>query len=168
MARPVEWFQHLPRILAHLADPASPALLTRPHIQLLFGVERRNAQHLLHRFGAARLGNQLVLDRQHLLAQLQALAAGEDFAREQRRHDRVRGVVADARATWQLSRVSLPEPTARSLRQLPASIRLAPGRLSVDFSDAVDLLGQLLELSQAIGEDFERFEALLNQDPLLS
>jgi len=168
MARPVEWFQRLPRILAILAQSDAPALLNRTSIQQLFGVERRNAQYLLRRFGAVRLGNALVIERERLASQLEGLAGADDFERRRRRHEQVRTVLTEARATWQLARISLPEPSAEGLSQLPPTIQLEPGRLAIHFSGAVDLLGQLLELSKAIGEDFDRFEGMLNQDPLPS
>jgi hypothetical protein len=66
----------------------------------------------------------------------------------------------------QLSRIVLPEPASGSLSDLPSTIRLEPGALRIEFRGAIDLLSQLLELSRAIGEDFERFEGLLSQDPL--
>ena len=166
MARPIDWFQRLPKIIALLDQPGLPPLLNRQNIQDLFGVERRNAQYLLVRFGASRLGNALVIERAVLATALQNLHSQDDFERQDHRHQQVRAVLAKRRLTLQLSRISLPDPVSETLNALPSSIRLAPGRLSIEFSGAVDLLTQLLELSRAIGEDFDHFEALLNQDPL--
>ena len=75
-------------------------------------------------------------------------------------------MLAKRRLTLQLARISLPDPISETLNALPSSIRLAPGHLAIEFSGAVDLLTQLLELARAIGEDFDHFEALLKQDPL--
>ncbi len=166
MARPVDWFQRLPQILSLLAQPDQPAILNRQAIQHLFGVERRNAQYLLIRFGATRLGNALVIERQQLISALEEFSGQEDFERQVRRHQQVRETLAERRASLQLSRITLPDPVSNSLGDLPASIRLEPGQLQIRFTGAVDLLSQLVELSRAIGEDFERFEALLNQEPL--
>jgi hypothetical protein len=166
MARPVEWFQRLPQILTRLEAPSCPAVLNRKLIEQLFGVERRNAQYLLIRFGAARLGNALVIDRQHLVGALREFSTQDNFERQVRRHEHVRTVLSERRADLQLARISLRESPARGKGELPASIQLAPGRLSIEFAGVVDLLSQLLELSQAIGADFERFEGMLNQDPL--
>lgn len=47
----------------------------------------------------------------------------------------------------------------RQLDGLPSTIRLAPGKLEVTCSDAQDLLRQLMELAQAIANDFDKFEA---------
>ena len=167
MARPVDWFQRLPQIIAVLVQPDQPQLLNRQAIQDLFAVERRNAQYLLARFGATRLGNALVIDRTQLAAALRNLQSQDDFERQVHRHQQVRAVLAKRRLTLQLSRITLPDPISETLNTLPSSIRLGPGHLSIEFSGAVDLLTQLLELSRAIGEDFDHFEALLTQDPLL-
>ena len=166
MPRPVDWFQRLPHIIARLDQPDQPPLLNRQNIQDLFAVERRNAQYLLGRFGATRLGNALVIERTVLATALQTLQSQDDFERQVHRQRQVRAVLAKRRLTLQLARISLPDPISETLNTLPASIRLAPGHLAIEFSGAVDLLTQLLELSRAIGEDFDRFEALLNQDPL--
>lgn len=167
MARPVEWFQRVPQILAVLEAPDQPALYNRRSIQELFGVQQRNAHALLRRFGATRLGNALVIERLQLSAALKSLLKQDDTIRQLDRHRKVREVLAERRAVLQLARISLPEPTtARAV--LPPSIRLEPGFLAIEFSSAVDLLSQLLELSRAIGEDFDRYEGMLNRDPLLS
>lgn len=166
MARPIEWFQHLPRILAELEALAEPHLLNRHAIQALFRVERRNAQYLMTRFGAQRLGNALFLERGPLLAALRDYSQQDHVERRQLHHDRVRDVISQRRADLQLSRITLRETQPVPLADLPSSINLGPGRLSIDFRGAVDLLSQLLELSQAIGADFEHFERMLNQDPL--
>ena len=166
MARPIDWFQRLPQIIALLEQPDRPQLLNRQAIQDLFAVERRNAQYLLARFGANRLGNALVIPPALLAASLRALQNQDDFERQVHRHNQVRAVLAQRRTNLQLSRISLPDPISGTLTSLPSSIRLGPGHLSIEFSGTIDLLTQLLELSRAIGEDFDRFEALLSQDPL--
>ena len=162
MARPVEWFQRLPQIIALLEQPDQPQLLNRQAIQDLFAVERRNGQYLLARFGATRLGNALVITPTQLAVALRGLQSRDDFERQVHRHQQVRTVLVQRRTNLQLARISLPDPISETLNTLPSSIRLSPGHLSIDFSGAVDLLTQLLELSRAIGEDFDHFEALLN------
>ena len=166
MARPVDWFQRLPQIIALLEQPDQPQLLNRQSIQDLFAVERRNAQYLLARFGGTRLGNALVIPPALLAAALRTLQNQDDFERQTHRHQQVRAVLAQRRANLQLSRITLPDPISQTLHSLPSSIRLSPGHLSIEFSGTVELLTHLLELSRAIGEDFDRFEALLSQDPL--
>lgn len=164
--RPIEWFQRLPAILAQLDVPCQPAWIDRAAIERLFGVSRRNAHYLMARFGALRLGNLLVVEPASLAAKLRLLTAQDEVVRQVRRHERVRAVIQERRAGLKLARITLPEPTIGALAHLPGSIRLAPGHLAIDFTGAIDLLTQLTELSKAIGDDFDRFEGLLNQDPL--
>ncbi len=121
----------------------------------------------MKRFGASRLGNALVIERGQLSAAIKTVLEQDEIRRQLRRHEHVRGVLAERRTVLQLARISLPEP-ASGRHDLPPSIRLEPGHLSIDFSSAVDLLAQLLDLSRAIGEDFDRYEGMLNRDPLCS
>jgi hypothetical protein len=166
MARPIEWFQRLPWILEALEQPGTSLLLNRRDVEQLFGVSPRTALHLLTRFGAMRIGNILALPKDQLVAALRKITSEDDYQLLKLRHDRLIERLSEHREDLRLSRITLPEPATNRLGELPASIRLEPGRLTVKFSDAVDLLGQLLELSRAIGEDFDRFEGILNQDPL--
>ena len=46
----------------------------------------------------------------------------------------------------------------RVLADLPASIHLRPGELHIEFFGAEDLLRHLYELSQALVNDFGRFQ----------
>ena len=165
MARPVEWFQRLPDILRLLKD-ASP-LLDRRQIEGLFAVSPRNAVHLLNRFGATRVGYALVIGREELTTALGAIASEDDYQRHYDRRRRVIAELAGRREDLKLARITLPESAASRLAELRPTIRLTPGHLSIQFDGAVDLLGQLLELSQVIGADFDRFEGLLAQDPLV-
>ena len=165
--RPIEWFQRLPHILAQLDSPKQPNWLDRAAVEHLFGVSRRNAHYLMARFGAQRLGNLLVIEPAALAAKLRELITQDQVVRQVRRHERVRAFIQERRAGLKLARITLPEPTIGALAHLPESIRLAPGHLAIDFTGAIDLLTQLTELSKAIGDDFDRFEGLLNQDPLL-
>jgi hypothetical protein len=166
MARPIEWFQRLPRIMEALEQPGTSLLLNRRDMERLFGVSPRTALHLLARFGALRIGNVLALPKDQLAAALAKLSSEEDYLLLKNRHERLVSRLSERREDLRLSRITLPEPATARLGDLPESIRLEPGRLTVEFSGAVDLLGQLLELSRAIGADFERFEGMLRQDPL--
>ncbi len=131
-------------------------------MEALFGVSRRNAHYLLGRFGAQRLGNALVIERDTLAQALVSLQSDDEVTLQLRRHHRVRVALQQRRASLHLARISLPQPTVGALSQLPPSIQLAPGHLTIQFSGAIDLLTQLTELSKAIAEDFDTFEHLLN------
>jgi len=54
-----------------------------------------------------------------------------------------------------------PDVAYRQLSGLPPAIRLAPGKLEITCTGAQDLLCQIMELGQAIGNDYEKFEAVV-------
>ena len=47
------------------------------------------------------------------------------------------------------------------LSGLPDGVSVAPGRIEVRFSGAKDAVGRLFALAQALTNDYERFEALV-------
>jgi hypothetical protein len=52
------------------------------------------------------------------------------------------------------------------MRDLPAGIHLQPGELRIEFFGAEDLLRQLFELSQAMVNDYGRFQEAVEDAPL--
>ena len=52
-----------------------------------------------------------------------------------------------------------PDVRDRRMKDLPAGIHLQPGELRIEFFGAEDLLRHLFELSQAMVNDFGRFQA---------
>jgi len=60
-----------------------------------------------------------------------------------------------------MPRPTVPDLAQRELDGLPSTIRLAPGRLEITCSDAQDLLRHLMELAQAITNDFDKFESMV-------
>jgi hypothetical protein len=57
---------------------------------------------------------------------------------------------------------SLRTCRVREVAGLPATIRVAPGRLEISYTDPPDLLRQLMELAHAVSNDYEGFEARLS------
>jgi hypothetical protein len=43
---------------------------------------------------------------------------------------------------------------------LPAGVKLAPGRITVEFGDPQEALAKLLSLAMAISNDFDRFDRI--------
>jgi len=54
-----------------------------------------------------------------------------------------------------------PGVQKRVLKDLPAEIEMRPGELRIEFGKAEELLRRLFELSQAVVNDYERFEKLV-------
>ena len=50
---------------------------------------------------------------------------------------------------------------AYRLDKLPDGVALGPGRLTVEFEGAEDLLAKLYELAQTVAGDFEEFKAVV-------
>ena len=48
------------------------------------------------------------------------------------------------------------------LSGLPAGVSVEPGRIEVRFSGAKDAVGRLFALAQALTNDYEQFEALVD------
>jgi len=62
-------------------------------------------------------------------------------------------------------RIAIPAPRdARTVETLPAGIHLKPGELRIEFYGTEDLLRHLFELSQAILNDYKRFQGLVEEE----
>lgn len=157
------WFLRVPEILAELESLAVP-FLDRPTVERLFLVRRRRANQLMTRFGGFQVGRTFLVDRNQLMEWLHAVADGRDFDLERRRHARLLQSLEEARKVQAARRVRVPAPPeahSREIQDLPPGIQLRPGELYIQFSGAEDLLRQLVQLSQAIMNDYARFEALV-------
>ena len=114
-------------------------------------------------FGAGRTGHLLTLPRAELLRQLQSRRKRAAYRGEQTRRERVVTEVRKARLTG--IRVAVPvEALEARLSGLPAGVAVEPGRIEVRFSGAKDAVGRLFALAQALTNDYEQFEALVEGD----
>ena len=155
------WLLHIPEIIAMLETFDVP-VVDRAVIERLFGLRRRRAIELLHRFGGYQAGRTFLVDRRLLIEHLRRLAAGEEFQVERRRKERLDDAVDQLRRHQAAARVRIPvEPgvSRRKLDELSAGIALEAGRLHIEFAGAEDLLAKLYELAQAASNDFDRFRA---------
>jgi hypothetical protein len=153
------WLLKIPEIVAMLEAFDVP-VVDRAIIERLFGLRRRQAIELLHRFGGFESGRTFLVDRHVLIENLRRLAAGEEFDRESRRKERLDGAIDRLRRYQTAARVSIPVPPDvfnRKLKDLSAGLALEPGHLHVTFSGAEDLLAKLFELAQAASNDYDRF-----------
>ncbi len=83
--------------------------------------------------------------------------------REVRRREKLHRVLGLARQEARRRSIQIPvveDVWSRQFTDLAeGAIRLKPGELSIEFSSPMDLLQKLFELSQAIANDPEGFEA---------
>ena len=152
------WLLHVPRIIEQLRRLEVP-VLDRAVIEKLFGLKRRQAIQLLHRFGGYQAGRTFLVDRQELVERLEAIRDGETFRYEQRRRRRLVAELESVRKYLQAAAVKIPlRPQTRyQIATLPPDVDLQPGRLRVEFDGVEDLLSKLFELAHSAANDFERF-----------
>jgi len=164
MSRPAEWLQRVTVALEALEELTTP-VVDRAMLEKLLGVQRRTAIRLMRRFGGYQAGRTFLIDRPALLRQLRKIASSGDYALDVGRRERLGAELGRARRDFAVRRIVIPvapDLAERQIEGLPATIRLTAGRLEISCSDAQDLLRQLMELAQAITNDFERFETVIS------
>ena len=135
-------------------------VLTRRDLEQLFGVSRARAATLMQTFGAALTGHQRTLPRTQLLRQLRQHRARAAFRGEATRRERLLTELRTARLTW--IRVAVPvEALEGRLASLPEGVHVARDRIEVRFSGAQEAVARLFALAQALTNDYERFEELV-------
>ena len=155
------WLLQIPEIVS-LLETFDVPVVDRAIVERLFGLRRRQAIELLHRFGGYQAGRIFLVDRHLLIENLRRLADGEEFQRESRRKERLDRAVDQLRRNRTAARVKIPvqpDVCSRKLAGLSPGVSLEAGHLHIAFSGAEDLLGKLFELSQAASNDFDRFRA---------
>ena len=93
----------------------------------------------------------LLVDRLHLIAELERLHLDAGFEHERHRRERLSEMVVE---------VVLPvgmDALDRRMADLPAGIRIDAGRLTVEFDKPEELLGKLFELAKAAHNGYEAF-----------
>jgi hypothetical protein len=161
--RKTEWIHRLDATIEALAAFPSPTI-DRSTVQKLLAVSPRQALRILNRLGAYTAGKSLLIDRAELLGKLHALQADPSVVFERRRRERVEVTLDQTRRDLAARRIRIPAQAdvwSRQTSDLPAGIRLAPGKLEFSFQTTEELLGQLFELAQAVANDLERFRAIV-------
>ena len=160
MAAKPRWWLHLAQIRSMLAEVQLP-VIDRAAVEQLFGLRRRQAIALMNHFGGYQAGRTLLIARDQLIGQLDAIADGEDFQRESARRERLAATVESVRRTRESEAVRIPvSPAIFSSRManLGSDVQLRPGRLEIEFAGTEDLLRTLFALAQAIANDYAGFE----------
>ena len=155
------WLLNIPEVVSLLGTFDVP-VVDRAIIERLFGLRRRRAIELLHRFGGYQAGKTFLIDRRLLMEHLRRIADGEEFQRESQRKERLDHAVDQLRRQQTAARVNIsvqPDVFSRKLANLSPGVALEAGHLHISFSCTEDLLSKLFELSQAASNDFDRFRA---------
>ena len=157
-ARP-RWLLAIPDAIKQL-ESLDRELLTRRDIERLFGVSKVRAAQLITAFGAGRTGHMLTLPRAELLRQLRRHRKRAAFRGEEARRERVVTEIRKARLTG--IRVAVPvEALEARLAGLPEGVTVEPDRIEVRFTGSQEAVKRLFALAQALTNDYERFEALV-------
>lgn len=160
------WHRNIPdiRLRVETLDPGW--FVDRAAIETLFGLGRVAAVQLLARLGARLIGSALAIDRETLLERLESLERDPELVWETDRRRRVATLLDVEKKLLPGRQVQIrisPEvlEASSSIAGLPQTIRLAEGRLEINFFGAEDLLHQLVELGTAMTRDFARFQQIV-------
>ena len=164
MAATPNWHQRLPAIREELAALETPSL-DRALVEQLFGFSRRQAIRLMATIETPRPGIAMVIARDRLLATLDRLLATKpvqgEIARKRQLEDQLAAIERAAQA--KAARIT-PPPRAGNEAAWPHGITLdAPGRLTIRFGSAEELLGRVLALTEDAAGNYEAFRARLLQ-----
>jgi hypothetical protein len=161
MPRKAEWTEQLRDALDELRKFPAP-VIDRAVLERVLRVERRTAIRLMNRFGGFQSGRTFLIDRLQLIALLELLDRGDDATAERERRTRLADELEKTRRLAPGRKVRIDtaaDVRDRVMKDLPAGIHLRPGELRIEFFGAEDLLRHLFELSQAMVNDFARFQA---------
>jgi hypothetical protein len=167
MPRKAEWIEQLPEALEELRRFVAP-VIDRAILEKILSVQRRTAIRLLNRFGGFQSGKTFLIGREKLIAKLEDVARGTDVTAERDRRARLADELEKTRRLAPGRKVRIDTATDvrdRVMQDLPAGIHLRPGELRIEFFGAEDLLRHLFELSQAMINDFDRFQEAVDDVP---
>jgi hypothetical protein len=153
------WLLQLPQIQEEL-DAITAPVIDRSCIEKLFRVRRRRAIDLMHEFGGFLSGKTFLVEKGSVKRSLERIAEkGYEF--ELGRRTRLVGELERVRKLLPARKVRLQVPAAATenrMTDLPPGVHLRAGELRIEFHGTEDLLRHLFELSQAIVNDYKRFE----------
>jgi len=154
------WWRHIPEIRKMLEDARLP-VIDRASVERLFGLERRQAIELMHRFGGYLAGRTFLIGREQLIEALDAIAASGEYQQEAARREQFVASVDAVRRTRQTEAIRIPvsrEVFDARLKSLGPGVELRAGRLAIEFAGPEDLLRKLFALALAVANDYAAFE----------
>jgi hypothetical protein len=185
MAPPRTWLSRAEEILEVLRKMKS-SQIDRPAVEELFQLQRRAAITLMKQVGAlASRGGEFLVGRRELIAWVEVTFKAESAILERKKSTgeelsrSLQEVQAVRAALHQQGRPPVHFPLVddvlrATFTSLPSSVRVEPGRITVDFpaDEPEAALPLLYELSMAIANDFSGLREICNvtlsADELLS
>ena len=158
MGRPVKWSRDLDSIRERAAHDRTETW-GRRDIQRLFGVGRATAQSLMKAIGEVQpVAGAHFVERSSLLGFLDEMIAAPDL--EQALRERLLEAAPPPRP--KPLRVALPQDLrTATVKDLPAGVRLSPGRLEIVATSAEGVLEALVLLAQVMQNDLLQVQLLL-------
>ncbi len=120
-------------------------VIDRAVVERVFGLGRRQAIQLMHRFGGHQAGRTFLIDRKRLVDALDQIAATGECGQEQARHEKLTAALAKVQNGRRAQEVRIEAPP-----------NMEPGRL--EFSGCEDLPAKLFALAQAAANDYATFQ----------
>ena len=157
MPKPSDWTPLIPDALQQLRAMRAK-VVDRAALQQLFKIHRRTAIRLMHQLGGEQAGKTFLVDREHLIRELEAFLRSGSTEYPPRLSSQVRRLHAGADQI-QFPRVTTPE--RRTLDRLPPTIQITPGRLVLQAATLRDLCAHLWVLLETCKEDRDALERRL-------
>ncbi len=158
MGRPVKWSRDLYSIKER-AERDRIETWGRKDIERLFGVGRATAQSLMKAIGEVQpVAGAHFVERSSILSFLAEMIAAPDLDHALRE----RVLIAPPPPRPKSLRVTLPQDLrSATVKDLPDTIRLSPGRLEIVAASAEGVLEGLVHLAQVMQNDLFGVQALL-------
>ena len=150
--------------------------LDRASIEKLFQIQRRSALLMIHAVGPLLSGCSFKVDRQDLIKWVEQVDAveGLEVRRRQWRTRQIDEETSEFRAAQKALRNAGKQPIEFALTReileatistLPSEVKIAPGRITVDFNpdDPIHACRLLYALGLALASDFESFERIMKK-----
>lgn len=158
------WYRRVNEILSEV-ESQDTQLYTRRVVEDLFRVKKTAAAGLMKRIGGlGQVSQTSTVARRHLLLFLNKVQDTPGYANDVARIERLDQKLEAERHNLTARRHTIPVQRSPevTIDGLPGVV-LQHGRLTIDFYGTEDLLRKLYELSQAIVQDWHRFERLAEQ-----
>lgn len=160
------WIHRIPELLEILALVETERI-DRQLIEKLFDLRNTAAKNLLRRMGAHLAGNSFVISRGLLMARLREAAEHPDWSFEVGRRRRTARQIAELRREQAgRAKVLITERQRQAVERqnvtnLPASITIGAGLLSIVASSMDELMQHLMMLIKAIDNEYDTIRKLV-------
>src|SRR5215467_5621659 len=168
MNRFPSWIHRIPEMV-EILSLGDVERVDRQLAERLFDLRRTAAKALLRRMGAELCGHSLVISRSLLMARLREALENPEWTWEVQRQRAMQDRIEAARPERpRRSVVAVAGEFQKSLDSicvldLPATIELQPGKVSIQCRNMEHLLEQLVQLAKVLDNDYETMRHHIEQ-----